>query len=206
VDRVRIAGRGLFPAKDVRLEALELETDPIHVTTRATRRQKRKLEQPLRAGVRLVLKQEDINRALRSRSVSDQLRKLGISVLPERSARQVEHYDLLNPRIEFLANHRLRLRVNLREEGDPAILEIVAETGLEMVQGHQISFVQPIVHLNGKLVSDEVLTSFVNGSAERMDLRQLERSGILARILQLKVEAEQIELAAFMQVAAGQTF
>lgn len=202
VERVRIAGRGIFPLKEVRLDALELETDPIHVNAGSLRRGKPRLEEPLRAGVRLVIKQADVNRALRSPTVTNSLRKLGASVLDEQDAKRTQRYEVINPRIEFLANQRLRLQVELREPKDPATLKIFAESGIAVIAGRQLQLVQPIIRVDDEAVPEEVIKAISDGATEQLDLRQLESSGVTARVLQWQVNPDQINLAAFVQVAA----
>lgn len=202
-ERIRIAGRGLFPVQGVRLEALELETDPIHLNPRSLQRGKPRLVEPLRAGIRLVMTEADLNRALRSPAITKQLRALGVSVLNQQDADQANRYELLNPRVEFLPDRRIRFQMGLREAGDPAILEILAESGLEVVAGRQLHLVQPMLRVNGEAVPAQVLSSLVDGIAEQSDLRQFERSGILARVLQWQMDPKQLQLALFVQVAPG---
>ncbi len=60
---------------------------------------------------------------------------------------------------------------------------------------------QPIVRLNGQAVPDRVLTGIAAGVAEQLDLYRYEKSGIVARILQFKLDSKQIDVAAFIQVA-----
>jgi len=198
VDRVRIAGRGLFPIQGFRLEALELETDPIHFD--GVRRGKIKLIEPLRAGVHFVVKEADIQRALRSPAVVAKLRELGLSALRPADARQAKRYEILNPQVDFLDHQRLRVQVDLREKGDPAVLQIFVETGIDVVTGQSFRLVQPVIKLNGEAVPNEVVNSISNGVAEQSDLNQLAKSGIVARILQLKLDPDQLDLAAFIQV------
>jgi hypothetical protein len=201
VDRVRIAGRGLFPYKDVRLEALELETDPIQVDAERLRKGRVRLREPLRSGVHVIVREKDINQAMRSPTFVNQLQKIGFSVLDNRQARRAQRYELINPRLELLDNQRLRLQVTLRETKDPATLEIFFESGIEVLEGRQFRLVQPIARLNGEPVPEKVLNAIAAGVSERFDLRKLERSGIIARILQFKLDSNQIDLAAFIQVA-----
>ncbi|UBF27699.1 DUF2993 domain-containing protein [Kovacikia minuta CCNUW1] len=201
VDRIRLAGRGLFPYKDVRLEVLELETDPVHVDADRLRRGRVRLKEPLRSGVHAVVKQEDINQALRSPTFVNQLRKLGFSVLENRQARQAQRYELINPRITLLENQRLRLETTLRDTKDLATLEIFFESGIEVVSGRRFRLIQPIARLNEQPVPERVMTAIATGVSERFDLRQFEKSGITARILHLNLNSQQIDLAAFIQVA-----
>ncbi len=198
-DRVRIAGRGLFPVQDIRLEALEVETDPIQLDARRLQRGKPRLQAPLRAGVRLVLKQDDVNRALRSPTVIQRLKSVGISALGREDRRRAQRYELINPRIDFLSNQRLRVQVELREAGEPETLKIFAESGITVVAGRELQLIDPVVRLNDAAVPDQVIHSIVDGIREQSDLRQLEKSGIIARVLQFDFTHQQMNLAAFVQ-------
>ncbi|WP_421656890.1 DUF2993 domain-containing protein [Leptothermofonsia sp. ETS-13] len=202
-DRIRIAGRGVFPLKGVRIEALEVETDPVHLDARRLlRRGRTRLVQPLRTGVRVVIKQEDILKAMQSSTVLDRLRRAGVSILNDGdNRRRAQRYELINPRIELLDNQRLRLQVQVREKGDPASLDIFVESGIEVVAGRQLRLLAPIIRLNGEAAPENLLKAIADGVFERSDLRQLEKSGIIARILQLKIGNNRMELAAFVQMS-----
>ncbi|MBW4581487.1 MAG: DUF2993 domain-containing protein [Tildeniella nuda ZEHNDER 1965/U140] len=205
-DRVRIAGRGLFLAQDIRLDTLELETDPIQLDARRLQRGRPRLEKPLRAGVRLVITQDDLNRALRSPTVLKRLTSLGINALGQRATRQrVQQYTLLNPRIALLANQRLQIQAELQEAGDPATLKIMAESGIEIIAGRQLRLINPLVRLNDEAVPEQVVRSIAQGISAQSDLRQLEKSETTARILQLQVTPKQINLAAFVQLTPAQS-
>ncbi len=195
VDRVRVAGRGLFPLTDLRLEALELETDPI-----ALNGLKAKLVQPLQAGVKVVITKADINRALRSPTLTTRLKNLGIRSLGREDAEQAQRYDFLNPQVNFLPNGRLQLQVDLKEQGYPDTLAITAETGVEVVAGRTLHLVHPTVIVNGQPAPEKLVRAFADGASQRLDLRQLERSSITARILHLQIDQQQLQIAAFAQV------
>lgn len=200
-ERVRIAGRGLFPVPDVRLDVLEVETDPIDVNARRlVQRGRLRLETPLRAGVRLVLKEDDVNRALRSPSVLQQLRKSVSRGLGGAIGEQLARYDFRTIQVDFLGNQRLRVQADLQEaNSEPLRLEI--ESGVELIAGHQIQLVDPRVRVNGTQVPEFVLSALVGSVAQQGDLNRLERSGITARILDWKVTDNQVAVAAFVQVA-----
>ncbi len=199
-DRIRIAGRGVFPLEGVRIEVLEVETDPVHLDARRLlRRGRTRLVQPLRTGVRIVIKQDDILKALQSSTVLARLRRAGISILNDGDSRRAQRYELINPQIKLLDNQRLRLQVQVQEKGDPAILDIFVESGIEVVAGRQLRLIDPIIRLNGEAAPENLLKLIADGVFERSDLRQLEKSGIIARILQLKIANNQMELTAFVQ-------
>ena len=207
VERVRIAGRGLqLKRGDIRIAALELETDPIDFEPRSLGQKQPKLKRPLQAGVRLVLTQQDINQALQSPMVTTRLRKLGISELRNSTGDSVQRYNFVNPRVEFLENNRLRFQVELQEQGNVKPLAIILESGVGVVAGRQIQLVEPTVSVNGEAVPNEFVSAIAVNFARRLDLRNLEVYGLRARILQLKVTPHKLEVAAFLRVEPSSQF
>ncbi|MBD1824915.1 DUF2993 domain-containing protein [Cyanobacteria bacterium FACHB-DQ100] len=195
---VRIAGRGLFPIQEFRIDTLEVETDPISLQLRS-----RKLAKPLQAGVRVVLTQADIDRALRSPFVTARLRNLGLQLL-RRQARQIERYDFLNPQLTLLPQNRIRFQIELQEQGDPAKLKIVAEAEPQIVSGRSLQLNNLKVWANNQPSPEPVTRAIEALIRDRTDLRQLEASNITARILTLKLEASRLEVASFVQLRSPQ--
>jgi hypothetical protein len=115
VDKIRFAGRGLFPIDDIRIALFDLETDEIDLDAKRLQRGKITLEKPLHAGVHLIVTQDDMNRALQSEAIANQLKTLSIGAIGD-SAQLLERYDFVNPKVEFLANNRLRFRVILKPQ------------------------------------------------------------------------------------------
>lgn len=192
VERVRIAGRGLQPKRqDIRIAALELETDPIDLDLRSLGPRQLKLERPLQTGLRLVLTQKDINQALQSPKLTARLSKLSLGE---------QRYNFVNPRVEFLANNRLRFQVELQEQGDVKPLAITIETGLSVLAGRQLQLVKPSVSVNGAAAPEQFVSAIATNLSEQLDLRNLEGYGLQARILQLKITPQELEIAAFLRV------
>ncbi len=191
VERVRIAGRGLQPkGQDIRIAALELETDSIDLDLRSLRTRQPKLER-LQTGLRLVLTQKDINQALQSPKLTARLSKLALGE---------QRYNFVNPRVEFLENNRLRFQVELQEQGDVKPLAITVESGLGVLAGRQIQIVKPSVSVNGAAAPEQFVSAIATSLNEQLDLRSLEGYGLQARILQLKITPQELEIAAFLRV------
>ncbi|MGQ9869242.1 LmeA family phospholipid-binding protein [Leptodesmis sp.] len=78
VDKIRIAGRGFFPVEDVRIDTLEVETDPIDVERRQLFDKPTRvvLQRPLGVAARIVITKEDVIRALKSKVVADAIQRL----------------------------------------------------------------------------------------------------------------------------------
>ena len=205
VERVRIAGRGMRLTPEVRIAALEVETDPIDVDVRRLRRgglaqMRQALREPVQGMVRLVLTEEDINQALHSPEVASRLRNLGARLAGGAERQGVERYEVLNPRLELLENSRLRFRAEIQERGDPERLAIVVESGVRIVSGRRIELAEPVVLVNGEPAPARLVKGLASGVSRRSDTGTLERYGITARLLQLNVTPDQLELAAFARV------
>jgi len=218
-ERVRIAGRGIWLQPEVRIAVLELETGPIDIDRKQLFQIR---EQPLQGGVRLVLTEADINRALLSPQIAALLRKFSINSLPG-----MESYEFVNPRVEFLDNNRLRFQLELQEHSmhsAPKVahcvsgranrtvprtsrhgndrgfkLAILAESGLSVVAGRQIELVAPRLEVNGNPVPPILVNAIAAGVSRRGYLRRLEANQILIRLLKLEVSPELLEIAAFVQ-------
>lgn len=199
VDRIRIAGKGLVPIQEFRIDTFELDSDRLDLgSVDRISPQRLKLAQPIQTGVRVVLKPEDINRALQSPLITNRLRNLGVRAFL-RQSRQIERYDFINPQITFLANGFVRLQVELKEQGYPDTLKITAEAKPILSAGRILKVQDLKVLANGQPAPDPIVRTITRGIAERFDLAQLEKSGITARILTFKIEPSKLEVAAFIQ-------
>lgn len=194
IDRVRIAGRGLFPVEGVRIAVLEVETDPIAINP-SSLRSGLQLDQPIQAGVRLVLNAADLDRALSSPRAAAFFRTVNLGAFGASS----QGYQVVNPQVEFLPDQRLRLQATLQGEADDR-LAIVLESGLSVLSGRQLQFVNPALSINGEAVPPELVAIFADGISRQFDLRNYERSGITARILKLEITPSALQVAAFVRV------
>ncbi|MBD2327164.1 DUF2993 domain-containing protein [Alkalinema sp. FACHB-956] len=195
VNKVRLAGRGLFPIEGLRLDTLEVETDPIVLKGLKTQ-----LAKPLQAGVYLFLTEADLNRALQSPTVTDRIKNLSFRFLQPEEADQVARYDLVNPQVDFLPNSRVRLQTELTEQGYPDRLAIVAETKLQVIAGKKLQLTQMTLTLNGQPAPKAVVEAIAQGISQRLDLQRLEQSNTTARILQLQTDDRGLGLTTFVQV------
>lgn len=185
IDRLRLAGRGLVPQKGIRIDTLELETDPI-----ALQGLRPKVAKPLQAGIRMILKEEDINRALESPTITNRLQNL---------VRRNQRYTFLNPRLT-LKRDRVQVQATLQEQGYPDQLAIVAEAKPEIIAGRTLQLQNLHVTANGQAVPAPVVRALSETIANRFDLRSLEKLGITARVLTFSVQPTHLELSTFVQV------
>jgi hypothetical protein len=202
VQRVRIAGRGLFPIAGVRVDTVELETDAIALDLDNLQEGRSALEQPLQAGLRLVLKQADLNQALQSPEITEQLRDLSLNLIGRSGAEQLQRYDFIDPQIELLGD-RLRVQVILREQGTQQDLHIIAELGLAAVSAQRLQIIEPTVSVNGEPIPPQLIQPLIDGLNQQLDFANLETFGITVRLLQLEINPDALSLAAFIRVEAA---
>ena len=198
-DRIRIAGRGIYPVAGVRIAALEVETDPIALNLASLSTKKPRLDAPLQAGVKLVLNQEDINRALQSEAIAKRFRNLNLNFLSS-SGNASEKFDLVNPQVEFLPNSRLRLQVTLQGQQTQHQDRIVVEAGIQMLSGRQLQLVTPTIHLNDQTLPPQIIALLTGGINQYFDLRRLQSAGITARVLSLETQDNTVTMAGFIRL------
>jgi len=201
VNRVRFAGRGLYPVPALRVEALDIETDAIDVDFAQARQGSLRLDEPLQAGIRLVLRQEDVNRALQSPAIANLLRDIGLGAIGEDTLGGVSQGDVVNPRIEFLEGDRLRLQATLREQGTGEELSIEVSFGLAVQNGQRLQILEPRLVTDEVEFPPEILEPLLAGVSQQLTLRNLEPFGITARLLKLEIRPDALEVATFVRIA-----
>lgn len=198
VERIRIAGRGLqLKQLDMRVAVLELESDRLDLNLRNLRQPK--LEQPLRALVRLILNQQDINRALRSPKLTAKLRNLSLNILQPQSRQALPSYNFVNPHLELLANNRLRFQVELTEANTKPLV-IRVETRLNLIARRQLQLLEPIIYVNEEKVPEQLVKAITNNLGKQLNLTNLEVYGVQSKILKLQISPDKIEVAAFVKI------
>lgn len=200
VDRVRIAGRGLYPVDALRIAVLEVETDAIALDPGSLRQGEPELEHPLQAAVKLVLTEEDINQLLQSETVAERLADINLDFMGGSSAQQ---YDLVNPKLEFLGENRFRFQIAVQGQQSGEQKLLMAESGIAIVSGRQLQLVEPSVTVDGEPLPPQFLEFLIGGLSRRLDLGNLENSGITARVLKLEMEGDQLTLVSFVRVDPG---
>lgn len=212
IQRVRVAGRGFWLTPEARIAVLELDSDPVNVDIQALRGGKvsplAALRQPAKAAFRLVLNQEDVNNLLKSPKVSQQLQQISGRFLGNMGGQQLEAYEIINPRIEFLPENRLRFQVELQQKPGTGTtspnteqkLAVIAESGIRIVKGHQLELISPAVSINENAIPEFLIGALAQNFIDELDLKKLQQSGITARILDFQVNQDKLEIAAFVQV------
>lgn len=200
VNKIRIAGSGIYPIPDLRIATVEVETDPIDVNIRSVRQGHIQFDQPFQSAARVTLTAEDINQLLQSPRFTETVRSFSLQFLSAPQAIRAQQYEFLNPSVTFLPSGRILGEVSIRDTRSQEQLDIELETGLNIVEGRQLQLVDPRIVANGEEVPQQFIDALSQGISRRLDLRSLQERGITVRILQLNIQPEQIETIAFIRV------
>lgn len=204
VDRIRVAGRGVYILEFLRIDQIDIETDPISIDPNAIQDGKIVLRRPLQAAVRVVMRSEDINVALRSPTMQSSFKNLSIDISGS-SKGKPEILDLVNPEVTFLEGDRIRLAATLQAQPTPAKpaptkLNVSINAELKTIGGTRLQIVNPKIELEGTPVPERIASAFAQGLNNVLDLRQLENKGITARVLKLEFTEGKMQMIGFAKM------
>jgi LmeA-like phospholipid-binding len=208
INKLRIAGRGLWVVKDLRIDTLEVETDPIAVNLKDVQEdgqnlRSSSLQKPIQAGVKLKFNQEDLNNYLRSPDAIARLQQMTTSTLGTAGTSLGRDYQILNPQVRFLANNRVGIRAELKDSSAGEKLTVDLETGVNIIGGRKFQLVDTTAKVGETPVPSFILAGLTTGLTERLNVDTLEERGLTARILQFKVSPQELELAAFVRLSGS---
>lgn len=199
VDRVRLAGRGVYPVPELRIDTIDVETDPIDIDLPALQSGEFALDEPIQAASHIVLKTDDINALLRSPLVQELLTDLRFN-LPGASERERNRYGLSNPQIQFLDNNRLRVTVDLEDRVLQDTVEAIVETSFEVLDGHQLQLNDPTVIIDDQPVPRQLITAFTEGVNSELTLKQFEEVNVVARVLRFELQPDSLDVVVFVRI------
>ncbi|MBF2078676.1 MAG: DUF2993 domain-containing protein [Synechococcales cyanobacterium T60_A2020_003] len=195
VDRVRIAGRGLYPLPDARIALLDIETDPIDVQMDQVRQGHLRLEEPLQMAMHVVITEDDLQTALQSEAVIEQLQDWSEDIFGE----GIDGYDLVDPKVQFLGDRRLQVKVQLQGRSpDVDPIAISAAVTIDAL-GAQVQLLDPQITIDNEPLPDELVNPVVQGLNQQLDLRSLENEGITARLLDWELTPDTLSIVAFVK-------
>lgn len=204
VDRIRVAARNVYVLEFLKIEEVDLETDPISIDPNELQSGKVVLRQPLQAALRIILNSADINTALRSPTIQSSFKGLSIDISGTNRG-TAEIFDLVNPEVTFLGGDRLRLSATLQSQAtnakpNPTKLDVSVNAELKLLGGTRLRIVDPKIELAGTPVPERITKAFAEGLNKLLDLRQLEARGITARVLKLEVTEGKMQIIGFAKM------
>lgn len=208
IDRVLVAGRGLYVAPYPRIAAIDIQTDPIDLDIESLTRGPVTFGSPLRAAARVLITEADLNTSLQSPEILEQFQGLSADLPFGQTSDEPQVLDLVNPNVDFRAGDRLMLSAQLisrRVNSDTPptaddILDITFAAGVAVERGQRLRLVNPEFELDEVPVPPELSDAFLGGLNEALDLSDLEEQGILARVLRFQITDDRLEVVGFIQV------
>jgi hypothetical protein len=217
IDRLRIASRGIQVNSSFRIASLNLETDPFQInlsqlqTTVDQQDLSLFLLKSLKFALNIGFTESDLNRALQSSQIRQLLEDRLAEFLPPQEDGTPTRLFIQDFQIDLLETKRIAVAVKLSNPRvqsvplastaeNPSFSQINLEFGLKNLNGRTLEIVEPTGTVNDKKLRPSILRTFAKRFSERLDLNQLESVGIFARVLQLKLEPNQIDFVTFMQI------
>ena len=205
VNRVRIASRGIEPIDHIRIDTLDLETDPINIKTNDLKfgnleQVRSSLRSPLQGAFHLIITEDDINKALAEPQIKGQIQALLGRLLPS----DIPTLEFMGAKVTLKEANRAQIELQLQQKVDesepPEKLEITIETGVKLIEGRSLELIDPTASLNGRKISQRILQGVLGSISDRLTLKRLEKYGIIARVLELQLDNKEINVAAFVRL------
>lgn len=225
--RIRIASRGVRIKPGIRIASLDLETDPLAVKLAKIKlsnidRLRESLTAPAAGAVKVVLTEKDLNQALQSTEIQAQLQNTLNRLIVSRAGSTNISYQLADIQLKLRPKNRLQvsfklsrprtnlnLESNLESNATPGTyrtknpsreLAISLELTLKVINGKKVRLLNPQGTVNGRPMSSRLLNGFATGISDRLNLNTLSADGILARILQLEINEDNLQLISFVRL------
>ncbi|WP_017297818.1 DUF2993 domain-containing protein [Nodosilinea nodulosa] len=208
IEHTLIAARGVETRQlpGLRIDSIDLETDPVDVDLGRLRRGELVLDRPAQAALRLRLKDDDLNAFFQSPLVQTWLNTLEFTLPGAAGAREQNRYGLANPSLRFLEGDRFRIQVDLQDRVTQETIPIEIDLGLSVLNGHRFALVDPTITVDGEETPPQLLESFVQGAQEQLTLRRLEPLGVIARVINFKVRDNELDMAIFARIEPTSPF
>jgi hypothetical protein len=223
IARIRIATRGVRIKPGMRIAALEVETDPIAVKLsklkfNSIEQLRESLVDPAGGTVKVVLTETDLNQALQSPKIKEQLQKTLNRLIASKAGSTNISYQVADLRVAMQPQNRLQVNFKLSRPSPKLSLESNSTSGtseqkkssrelaislkltLKVIDGKALQLLDPRGTVNGRPMSSRLLKGFATGISDRLNLNTLSADGILARILQLEIKEDNLQLIGFLRL------
>lgn len=143
VDSVVISGKGMVMKQDLRMESIEVQTAKVSINPLSALFGNVELDQPADADARIVLTEEDLNRALASDYIASKIQDLKLQVDDQSYTIKVEHTTIhlieeeqISLKVSFLIQELSESKTlsavvipKARDDGQRIDLEIISVEG-----------------------------------------------------------------------------
>ncbi|MFB2933824.1 DUF2993 domain-containing protein [Aerosakkonemataceae cyanobacterium BLCC-F154] len=191
LDSVSIEGKGLVMKEELRTEKLQMEVGSIAINPLSAAFGKIELSHPTEAATRVVLTEEDINRAFNSDFLQEKLQNIKVDFQGKPATvdtKKVEFRLPGNDKFSLSATFHLRETGETKQTAFTAVPQIASG-------GNRISLEQ-VEYNEGEEISPELTQALLGKTSELLDLSNFELKGMSLRLKKLNVQPEKLILKA----------
>lgn len=194
-DGVSVTGEGLVIQKDIRVQEIKLQTDAFTINPLSAIFGEIKLDRPVNAIAKMTLTEADLNRALSSEFIDNQIRNFNLDVDGEIVSFEPQEIQVYLPgagKIEF------RGKILLKEMGKTRPLAFTAIACPR--KDSQPAMLESFNCTEGAGVSIELITALMHKAKDLMSIPYFKWDDIIFRIEDLEVETGNLILLIEAQV------
>ncbi|HEY9617720.1 MAG TPA: DUF2993 domain-containing protein [Microcoleaceae cyanobacterium] len=190
VDSVVIEGKGMVMQQDLRVEAIEINTDKIAINPLSVVFGDIELTRPTEAETHVVLTETDLNRALNSDYLRSKMQDLKVTVEGKPVTIKPERITLQLPGDRQFV---LDATMLILETGERKQVHAIAIPHIKD-RGERISL--EILSAEGQGLNSELVTALLNELTGLLDLRNFELQGMSLRLKGLNAQPGRLVLEA----------
>ncbi len=196
VEAVSITGEGLVMQQDLRVEELEMDIDKVAINPVSAAFGKIELTKPTQGSARVVLTEQDINRAFNCEYVRSQLQSQKIHMNGKLVTFVPENVDFRLP-----GNGKVALKATLLLKESQQLQKVAFSAVPRVSENGQTVTLENVEYPDDQQTSPEVTKALVNATSKILDLKNFDLEGMSLRHLNLEVEPGKLILEAEAYVA-----
>ncbi|KJH73281.1 LmeA family phospholipid-binding protein [Aliterella atlantica] len=188
-DAINISGQGLVMEKDIRVQEMELHLDNIDIDPLSVLLGQIELKHPVDAIAKLVVTEQDINRALNSDYVQNQMQAIDLNVEGQIQSLKMQQMELLLPdddKMIFSGKALVQTAGNSRQLDFSAVVRPRTSKQPVLVESFQCK--------NGQSISLEFAVALLGKMKEITQLSYFEIGKMAIGIKEMEVQTGKITL------------
>ncbi|MBD2102911.1 DUF2993 domain-containing protein [Leptolyngbya sp. FACHB-261] len=182
VDSVSIKGEGLVMKKDLRVEEMEMKTGSIAINPLSAAFGKIELTEPTQASARVVLTEEDLNRASNSEYIHGKLQNMTVEV----EGRTVT-IDVQQVNLHLLADGKITLNADILQRGTGDVQKVAFTATPRVSPDKQHVSLDDIQYAEGQSLPPELNTALLNKAHELLNLSKFSLQGMSLKIQTMEI-------------------
>jgi hypothetical protein len=194
VDSVAIEGTGMVIKQDLRMEKLEVNTSNVSINPLSAVLGNLELTQPTNAEARIVLTEQDLNRALNSDYLHSKIQNLHVDVQD-----QAVKINILRSRLRLPGDGKMVIDADFSLPESNELKHMKATVIPHLQEGEQ-KITLEILSAEGQGLDAELVNAILEQVSALLDLNNFELPGMSLELREMDVQREQIVICANTQI------